>query len=47
MNPYHLIFILLTSCVCISCRPVEDENNHNNITFYNGLWDSFVYCSRY
>ena len=36
MNPYHLIFILLTSCVCISCRPVEDENNHNNITFYNG-----------
>lgn len=36
MKHYHLIFILLISCVCISCRPIEDENHHYSIGFYNG-----------
>uniref|UniRef100_A0AB33JEV0 Lipoprotein n=4 Tax=unclassified Prevotella TaxID=2638335 RepID=A0AB33JEV0_9BACT len=35
----HSLFIskLLLLCIFISCRPIEDENHHHRITFYNSI----------
>lgn len=44
MKHYQFIFVLLTLCVIISCRHIEDENHHYTITFYNKS-DKEVYIS--
>ena len=35
MKHHQFIFALLAACIYIGCRPIEDENHHYTIPFYN------------
>ncbi|KXB83687.1 hypothetical protein HMPREF3034_01082 [Prevotella sp. DNF00663] len=47
MKYYYLVFELLMFCICINCKPIEDSNHHNHITFGSSdIWSDTLQISQ-